>query len=99
MRAQLDANAAQHQQPQDHHQREVEAAEAGGIEQGEGEVERAAGGEQPDFVAIPYRTDGAQDLSAIVGGFARAQVNGAGAEIEAIEHHVGRHHDGHDHEP
>ena len=60
MIAELDRDAAQDQQPQHDHQRQIEAAEAGGIERGEGEVERAAGGEQPDFVAVPDGADGAQ---------------------------------------
>src|ERR1700687_6258405 len=52
---QFNANAAQHEQPEHDHERQVEAAETGGIEQREGEVEGAPGGEQPDFVSVPDR--------------------------------------------
>jgi hypothetical protein len=57
VRAQLKTNAAQHQQPEHDHQRQVEAAEARRVEQREGEVERPARGEQPDLVAVPDGAD------------------------------------------
>src|SRR5581483_8074652 len=45
--AKLDRDAAQDQQPEDNHQREIKAAETGGVEGGESEIESAAAGEQP----------------------------------------------------
>ena len=97
--AHFDADSAQHQEPQDHHQGKIEAAEAGGIKQRKGEVQRATGGDQPDFIAIPHRTDGTQDLAALIAGLARAQINRARSQVEAVEHCVGRNHQGHHHEP
>jgi hypothetical protein len=95
----FDADAAEHQQPEDDHERQIEAAEAGGVEQGEGEQERASGGEQPDFVAVPHGADGAQDGAALVWGAGGAQVDHTGAEVEAVEHDVRCHHRCDDHEP
>src|SRR5438105_10365982 len=97
--AQLDADAAQHEQPEDHHQRKIEAAEAGSVEQGEREVEGASGSEEPDFIAVPNGTDGAHDLASLEGGLGRAQIDDAGAEIESVEHNIGGNHDCDDHEP
>ena len=58
MVAHLDAEAPEHQEPEHHHQGEIETAEAGGIEQREGEVECPARGEKPDLISIPHRPDG-----------------------------------------
>ncbi len=99
MDAELDAEAAQHEQPEHHHQREIESAEARGVELRERKVERAAGGEQPDFVAVPDGADRAQDLAALVVGFGRHQIDRARAEIESIEHDVCRDHNCDDPEP
>jgi hypothetical protein len=59
MIAELDGNAAQDEQPQYDHQRQVKSAEAGRVKRGKGKVQRAARREQPDFVAIPNGADGA----------------------------------------
>src|SRR5690606_11383663 len=64
MRAEFDSDAAQHQQPEDDHQRQIEAAEARGIKKRKSEIERAAGGDQPDLVPIPHRSDAAQNQPA-----------------------------------
>ena len=58
--AEFDADAAQDEQPEHDHERQIEAAEGGGVEQREGEVEGAAAGEEPDFVAVPDGADGAE---------------------------------------
>ena len=84
----LDRYAAQNQQPQYHHQRQVEAAEAGGIQRREGEIQRAAAGHQPYLVAVPYRTDVRQHRLALRLIARHKQVDRAGAQIEAIQHHV-----------
>ena len=68
MVAELDGDAAQNQQPQHHHQRQIEAAETGRIERREGEVEGATGGQQPDFVAVPNRSDCAEHHAPLVIG-------------------------------
>ena len=61
MRPQFDADAAQHEQPEHHHQGQVEAAETRSVKQREREIERAAGSQQPDFIAIPNRANGAHN--------------------------------------
>src|SRR6185436_19717456 len=53
----LDAGRPQYQQPKDHHQRQIESAKRGRIQDGKGKVERAPGREKPYFVAVPDRTD------------------------------------------
>ena len=99
MVAELDRNAAQDEQPQHDHQRQIESAEAGSVERGESEVERAAGSEQPDFVAIPYRTDRAKHGTPFLIGVRDQQVRDPGAEIETIQHHVSAEHQGDKAEP
>src|ERR1700719_3769481 len=47
--AKFDGDAAQDEQPENHHERQIEAAEARGVEDGKREEERAAGGHGPDF--------------------------------------------------
>jgi len=42
-----------------------------------------AAGQQPDFVAIPNRSDGTKDGAALGIGARHEKVDGAGAEIEA----------------
>src|ERR1035441_2230811 len=49
--AQLKAHSAQNQQPEHDHQRQIEATEGRGVEQGKSKVERAAASQQPNFVA------------------------------------------------
>ncbi len=99
MHAQFDAGAAQDQQPQHNHQRQIESAERRGVQGREGEIERAAAGEQPDFVAVPDRTDAAEhDLP--VGFAARQQgMQDADAQVETVEHDVSGQHGSNDPEP
>src|SRR6476620_10684504 len=49
MHTQFNANAAQNEEPQNDHQRKIKTAEAGCIQQGKGEIQSSAAGEQPDF--------------------------------------------------
>ena len=56
--AELEADAAQEQQPQHDHQRQIETAEAAAYS-GKHRDERSAGGEQPHLVAVPDRADAA----------------------------------------
>ena len=95
----LDADGAQHQQPQHHHQRQIEAAEAGGVEQRKGKVQRAAGRQQPDFVAVPHRTDARSTMRRSSAVFATSRVDRTRAEVESVKHHVGGQHHCDEHEP
>ena len=97
--AQLKADAAQDQQPEHDHQRQIEAAEGRGVEQWKGEVERAAAGQQPDLVAVPDRADAGQRGAALRFGANQEQVKHAHAEVEAVEHHVADDHHGNQPEP
>src|SRR6202049_4337597 len=92
--AKFDRDAAQDEQPENHHQGQIESAEARGVENGESEEERAAGGDEPDFVAVPDRRDRA-DYGATFGvGMRNAHMNDADSEIEAVEQHVNGEHEG-----
>ena len=84
MHAELNTDSAQHQKPQHHHERKVETAEAGSIKLREGEVECAAGGEQPDFVSIPHGPDGAQYGATLAISLGSYEVNDAGAQIKPV---------------
>ena len=99
MMAELDADSTQHQQPQHHHQREIEAAEAGGIQQRESEIQRAACGQQPHFIAIPYRTDSTNHGAPLFVIAGDEQMDCASSEIEAIQQNVNCNHHRYDHEP
>jgi len=90
--AELDTDGAQHEQPEHHHQGKIESAETGGIELRKSEIQCATGGEQPDFVAVPDRADGAQDFAALLVRLCHGQVDCSGTQIEAVEDHVGGHH-------
>ena len=90
MVAQLNAYAAQDEQPKHDHQRQIKAAEGRGVEKRKGEVERAATGQQPDFVAIPNRANARKCGAALRFVADQKQVKHTHAEIEAVEHHVTR---------
>src|SRR5579859_5189270 len=55
--AEFNADAAKHQEPEHDHERQIEATEGRGVEEGKGKKQSAAGSEQPDFISIPYWTD------------------------------------------
>src|SRR6185295_1833684 len=97
--AQFNAGAAHDEQPQHNHQGQIETAERGRVKGREGKVESAAAGQQPDFVAVPDRTNASEhDLP--VGFAARQQrMQDADAQVEAVEHDIGGQHDGDDPEP
>src|SRR5208337_1379458 len=99
VRAELDADGAQHQQPQNHHQGQIEAAEAGGVEQWKCEVQRSASGEQPYFVAVPHWTNGTQNGAALRIAPGDEEMDCPGAEIKAVKQHVNSDHHRDDHEP
>ena len=99
MAAQLNADAAQNQQPEDDHEGKIEAAESRGIKKRKGEEQCASGGEQPDFIAVPYRANGAQRLLAFRLSFCDEEIEDTDAEVIAVKNHVGRQHRSHDPKP
>ena len=99
MHAQLDAGAAQDEQPQHNHQGQIETAEGGGVERREGKVERAATGQQPDFVAVPDRTDASEHDLPVRLAARQQRMQDADAQVETVEHDVGGQHDSDDPEP
>jgi hypothetical protein len=99
MAAEFDGHAAEHKKPEHHHQRQIETAEARGVEQGKSEVERATRSEKPNLVPIPHRANRANHLAALGISLCDKQMNGAGAEIESIENDVHGQHQRHKTEP
>ena len=99
VRAELDRDAAQDERPENQEDRQVEAREAGREHRREGEEEDAAGGEQPDLVAVPERADRGQHLPAFPVGARNQEVEGAGAEIETVHDDIDRDHDRGESEP
>ena len=70
-RAELDGEAAQDEQPQHHHQRQVEAAEPRRVGAREKrEHQHPAGGDEPDLVAVPHRADRGEHGAALGVGLA-----------------------------
>jgi hypothetical protein len=90
MHAKFDSNAAQHQQPQNYVERQIETAEAGSIEQWKGEIERSSIRNQPHFIAVPHRTDGANHGRPFFFGARNEQMQHSRAKIEALKHVAGR---------
>src|SRR6266487_816592 len=88
VRAEFDRDAAQHQEPEDDDQGQVEPAEAGGIEHGESEEQSASGRDEPDLVSIPYRADGLQNQATLFIRFGREQVDGTSPQVKAVEHDI-----------
>src|SRR5208282_2669922 len=99
MRAEFNAQPAQHQQPQNNHQRQVKPAEAGGIEQWKCKIKRSPGSQQPYFITIPDRADGAQHPAAFVVRLSRKKINSTRAEIESVQHDIRCDHHRHNPEP
>ena len=97
--AKLDADAAQDQEPEHDHERQIEAAEGRGVEERKGEVEGAAAGQQPDFVAVPDWADAGEDNAAVGFGANEEEMEYADAQVEAVEHDVGDDHYGDQPEP
>jgi hypothetical protein len=63
--AEFDRDAAKDKEPKHDHERKIKAAEGGGVKEREGEVERAAAGEKPDFIAVPDRADAGEGGAAV----------------------------------
>src|SRR5215475_1714663 len=99
MHPQLDTNTPQDEQPENDHQGKIKPAETGSIKQGKSEEESATASNQPDLVAVPNWADGA-DYGATLGiGLRDQKMEDSGAEVEAIEHHIGCDHRGNQPEP
>ena len=88
MIAQLERQASQNQQPERHHQWQIEAAEAGGEQDREGAEHGATGGHQPDFVSISDRSNRANYLLPFRIGAGHEQVDDPGPQVESVEHDV-----------
>src|SRR5437899_12312533 len=71
----LDSDGTQHQQPQHHHQGQVKATEAGGVELGKREVQGPTGSGQQHSVAIQYSPDRAQTKPALTAILATVELN------------------------
>ena len=82
-RHRADDQAEQHQ-----HDGQVEARERGGVRRGERREQRAAGGEQPHLVAVPYRADAAAHERPFALVFRQRAVQDAHAQVEPVEHEV-----------
>ncbi len=99
MVAEFEAYTAQHEQPEDDHERKIEAAESGGVEQRKGEIERASSGEKPDFVAVPHGADGAKAGLALGFGAYEEEMKHADTEVESIENDIADDHYGNQPKP
>jgi hypothetical protein len=97
--AQFQADAAQDKQPENDHELEIKAAEGRGVEQRKGEVERAASGQEPDFIAVPDGADAGERGLALRLSADQEEVENAHAEIESVEHNVADDHDRNQPEP
>ncbi len=84
----LERHSAHDEREQDEQQRQVEAAEQRRVPLGEGGEGRAAGGEEPDLVAVPHRADGG-DQDASLGLVVREdRKQHADTEVEPLENEV-----------
>src|SRR5215831_11049760 len=87
--AELDRDAAQDQAPEHEEDREIEAGNAGREHARECHEESSPGEEEPDLVAVPERADRRKDLTPFRLAPRDEEMEGAGAEIETVEDHVG----------
>jgi hypothetical protein len=85
--AEFDGHRAENQRHQQQHQREIKTGEHRRIDVRERGEQRAAAGDQPDFVAVPDRADGVEQRAAFR-VILREQMQRADAEVEAVEHGV-----------
>ena len=90
----LEGEPADDQADQDQQQRQVEAAEEGGVPLREGGEGRAAGDQHPHLVAVPDRADGVDHdppLGVVAGEHGQEH---ADAEVEALQAEVADPEDG-----
>src|SRR6185437_15075944 len=93
LRAQLNARAANDQQPQHYHEREVETAECGCVKKGKREVQRSATCKQPDFISVPHRANRSDRDISLRFSFGDKGMKNADAQIEAVQQDVHYDHD------
>ncbi len=84
----LECDAAHDQRDEDQEEREVEAGEERRIPGRERRERRAAGGQQPDLVAVPDRSDRVDDHAPVVVVLREERQEDADPEVEALEHEV-----------
>ena len=82
--AELHGDRARDKRHKKEHQGKIETAEHRRVHGRKCRKERPAGGEKPDFVAVPHRTDGIE-THATVFFLPVEQIQNADAEIESIE--------------
>src|SRR5271156_954613 len=86
MIAKFDRDAAQNEQPQNHHEWQGEAAEARGIGGRKREEQSAAARDQPYFVAVPYRSDRFKQSAPLAIVARDEEMYDSDTHIETIEH-------------
>ncbi len=92
MGAELDRHAAQNQQPEHQHQRQIKAGKRGGVDLGESQEEHSPRGDQPYLVAVPDRPDRGQHGAPLVVGAGDEAVHDADPKIKAVQHRINREH-------
>ena len=97
--APLEREHADDQEAEDEQQGEVEAREHRRVPDREGGEGRAAGDHEPDLVAVPERPDRLEHRAPVVLAPAEHGQEHADAEVEALEHEVGRPEEGEQAEP
>src|SRR5205823_7037452 len=83
LRAQFDGDASSHEQPEHDDEWQVKTAETGGVQGREGEKQRPACRDQPDFVAVPHRPNSAKIEAPLGVSSSHEQVNNPGPQVEA----------------
>jgi len=96
--AELDGDGTGDEAGEEEHEGDVEGGEDGGVDGWEGGEEGAAGGDEPDFVAVPDGADGVDGDAALV-FVSGEEVEDADAEVEAVEDGVAGEEDEDEDEP
>ena len=97
--AELDSDGPPHEEPEHHHQRQVEPAEGNGKEDGEDAKDCRARGDEPDLVAVPDRADGLEDGAPLAVGAGDDEVQDSGAQVKAVQDDVDDQEQGDEPEP
>src|SRR5690242_15804661 len=80
----FDTDAAQHQEPQNDHQRQVKTTEARGVKGRKSKKQSAGRSQKPHLISIPDGADSAQDQTALVVRARDKEADDTSAEIEAV---------------
>src|SRR4029453_7678283 len=83
--AELYSHTPQNERDEQKHERRIERGESGGVPAGEGREHGGAGGDEPDFVAVPHGRDRVQDFASAGIVAADDTVQSANAEVESFE--------------